>query len=228
MHVGKGVGQGKGHFLHRGRASLADVVAADRNGIPLRQVVPAVGKDIRHQPQRGPGRIDVSSPGDVLLEDVVLYRAGETAGIGALPLGHRHVESQQDGGGSVDGHRGGNFLQWDALEERLHILQRIDGHAHFSHFAERFGSVGVVPKLGGQVESNRQTGLALLEQVAKAAVGLSGGGVAGVLPHGPQAAAIHGGVHTAGVRKLARLSEVAIRILAGGISFPVAGLDSNM
>ena len=36
LHVGDGVGQGEGHFLHRGRAGLADVVAGDADRVPVR------------------------------------------------------------------------------------------------------------------------------------------------------------------------------------------------
>ena len=49
------------------------------------------------------------------------------------------------------------------------------------------GRVGVVAHLGRQVERDRQAGLALLEEVAEAAVRLLGGGEAGVLAHRPEA-----------------------------------------
>ena len=36
LDVGDAVGEREGHFLHGGRAGFADVVAADRDGIPVR------------------------------------------------------------------------------------------------------------------------------------------------------------------------------------------------
>jgi hypothetical protein len=35
VHVGNAVGQGEGHFLHRGGTGLPDMVAADADGVPL-------------------------------------------------------------------------------------------------------------------------------------------------------------------------------------------------
>ena len=42
------------HLLHRRRAGLADVVAADRDRVPLRHLALAVGEDVGDDPQRRP------------------------------------------------------------------------------------------------------------------------------------------------------------------------------
>ena len=105
LHVGDAVGQGEGDLLHRRRARLADVVAGDRDGVPLRDVLVAVGEDVGDDPHRLPRRVDVGAAGDVLLEDVVLDGAAELVGRHALLLGHQLVEQQQDGGRGVDRHR---------------------------------------------------------------------------------------------------------------------------
>ena len=67
--------------------------------------------------------------------------------------------------------------------------------------------VRVVAHLGRQVEGDRQPGLALLEEVAEAAVGLLGGREAGVLAHRPEPAAVHRRLDAAGERVLARAAR---------------------
>ena len=63
-----------------------------------------------------------------------------------------------------------------------------DRDADPAHLALGLGGVGVVAHLGRQVEGDRQAGLALLEEVAEALVGLGGRREAGVLAHRPEAA----------------------------------------
>ncbi len=50
------------------------------------------------------------------------------------------------------------------------------------------------------------------KQVLVALVGLLGIAHAGILAHGPEASTIHGGLDTAGVRKFAGISDIAIVI----------------
>ena len=67
--------------------------------------------------------------------------------------------------------------------------------------AERARRVGVDPHLRGQVERDREAGLARVEQVAEARVGLLRRAEARVLPHGPEAAAVHRRLHAARERE---------------------------
>ena len=60
-----------------------------------------------------------------------------------VALGDGDVEREQDGGGGVDGHRGGDLFKGDAVEEPLHVFDGIDGDADFADFAEGEGVVGV-------------------------------------------------------------------------------------
>ena len=69
--------------------------------------------------------------------------------------------------------------------------------------------VGVVAHQGGQIERHRKPGLALLQQVVVAAIGLLGRRKARELPHGPELAAVHVAVNAARVRELARRAQVA-------------------
>ncbi len=133
--VGDGVGEGEGHFLHRGGAGFANVIAADRDGVPLRHLAAGPGEDVGDDAHGRARRIDIGAARDVLLQDVVLDGAGELAAVRALALRHQRVEGQQDRGGGVDGHRRGDVLQRDALEQALHVGQRGDRHADAAHFA---------------------------------------------------------------------------------------------
>ena len=56
---------------------VADVVAAELDGLPARQVVRAVLDDVDGEPQRRARREDVGPAGEVLLQDVVLQQDAE-------------------------------------------------------------------------------------------------------------------------------------------------------
>ena len=165
----------------------------------------------------GRSGIDVGAARDVFLENVVLHRAGKPREIRALLLGHRDVESQQDRGGRVDGHRSGDAFERNAVEQRLHVFERVNGHADFADLALRERVVGVHADLRGQIEGDGKSRLSLFEQIAIAAVGFGGAAEAGVLPHGPEPAAIHGGIDAASERELAGIAEVAFRVPAAQI-----------
>ena len=75
LHVGQRVGERERDLLDRGRSGFADVIAADRDRVPVRQLAIAVGEDVGDDSERGAWRIDVGAARDVLFEDVVLDRA---------------------------------------------------------------------------------------------------------------------------------------------------------
>ena len=68
--------------------------------------------------------------------------------------------------------------------------------------------IGIEAHQRRQVEGHRQTRLALLQQIAKARVGLFGRGETRELAHGPQPATIHRFVDTAGVGELSRCAQL--------------------
>src|SRR2546422_69243 len=78
--------------------------------------------------------------------------------------------------------------------------------------------VRVVPHLCRQIERDRQPRLTGREQMPEPRVRLLRGPEPGVLPHGPQLAAIHRGMDAPGERKRARSAELARRLGA-----PVVG-----
>ena len=70
--------------------------------------------------------------------------------------------------------------------------------------------IGVHADLRGEIEGYGEACLAFAEKIAIALVGFDGGAEAGVLAHGPEAAAVHGGVDAAGEREFAGVAEVAL------------------
>ena len=211
LHVGDPVGDGEGDLLHGRRTGLADVVAGDGDGVPGRQVVCAVGEGVGDQPHRRAGRVDVGAPGHVLLQDVVLDGAPEQGRVDPVLLGHQLVEEQQDGGGGVDGHRGGDLVEREPGQQEPHVGHRVDGHPHLSHLALGTRMVRVVAHLGGEVEGARQAGLARIQQELEPLVGRLGRAEPGVLAHGPQPPPVHVGPDAPGVGVLTGRAQTARR-----------------
>ncbi len=225
FHVGDAVGQREGDLLDRRRSRLADVVARNRDRVPVRQVGSAVREGVDDQPHRGPGWVDVRPPGDVLLQDVVLNGAADLLPRDALLLRHQFVEEQQDGTRGVDGHGGGDLVHRQVGHEEPHVGQRVDGHTHLAHFTLRPRVVRVVAHLGRKVEGTREAGLSGVEQELEPLVGGFGRTEAGVLAHRPELRAVHLGVHAPGVGEGSGLTQLRCGIPAGEILCPVNRLD---
>ena len=81
----------------------------------------------------------------------------------AVLLGDGHVERQQPRRRGVDRHRRVHLVERDAVEQRVHVALVGDRDADLADLAPRQLVVGVVARLGGQVESDREAGLALGE-----------------------------------------------------------------
>src|SRR4051794_9515681 len=87
--------------------------------------------------------------------------------------------------------------------------------------------IGVVAHLGRQIKRYREPGLAALQQVAIAGVRFLRGGVASILAHRPEAAAVHVWLNTARVGRLAREAETAIGVPLGEIVRAVQRIDGD-
>src|SRR5829696_5592488 len=214
LDVGDAVGQRERDLLDRRAALLAHVVAGDRDRVPLRHPLAAVGEQVGGQAHRRLGRVDEVPARDVLLEDVVLCRAAELLRLDALLLADELVEQQQDRRGRVDRHRRRDLVQRDALEHPAHVVDRVDGHAGAPDLAQAERVIGVAAELGRQVEGHREPGRSVLDQVAEALVGLLGRGVARVLAHRPLARAVHVRVDAPGEGELAGLSQPLLEAAA--------------
>ena len=82
-------------------------------------------------------------------------------------------------------------VERDAVEQRAHVAQVADGHAHLAHLAAGQLVVGVVAGLRRQVEGDGEAGLALGEVPAVERVGLGGRRVARVGAEEPGVVALH-------------------------------------
>ena len=105
LHIGNAVGESEGDFLHRRRSRLAHVIARDGDRVPLRHILVRPGKNVGDDAHRLLRRINIGAARDVLLEHIVLHRAGEFAHVPALPPRHGDVQRQQNRSRCIDGHR---------------------------------------------------------------------------------------------------------------------------
>ena len=122
----------------------------------------------------------------------------------ALFFSSHDVEGHDGEHGAVHGHRNRHAIERNAVEQDLHIEDRVDGHAGFAYIARHALVVGIVAAMGSQIESDRQTLLARGEVAAIKGVRLFRRGESGVLADGPRAQAIHGAVRTAQKRRHTR------------------------
>ena len=163
--------------------------------------------------------------GLVLLEDVVLHRAAQDLGRDALSLGRGDIEAEEDDGRTVDRHRDRDLVQRNADEKTFHIVERRDRDATDPHFSQRTRVVGVVAHERGEVEGDRQAGLAVRQQVLVALVGFLRRGKARELAHRPKTGPVHRGVWTPCERKLTGEAEIVLGIAAFAIELGVQRPD---
>ena len=187
---GDRVGDREGDLLDRRRPRLLQVVGADVDRVPARDLVDREGDHVGDQPHRRLRREGVGAPREVLLDDVVLGRALERGALDALLVGDGDVEAEEPRRGRVDRHRGVHLAERDAVDERLHVAAVDDRDADLADLAAREHGVGVVAGLRRQVEGDREAGLPLRQVPAVELVGAAGVGVAGVGPHHPGPVAI--------------------------------------
>ena len=130
----------------------------------------------------------------------------------AMPrrCGHGEVHRQQDAGAAVDRHRGGDAIERNVGEQRLHVGQGRDGDAFAADLAQGARVVGVVAHERRHVEGRREPGLPLLEQELEALVRVLRRAEAGELAHGPELAAVHARVGAARERVLARMPKLVV------------------
>src|SRR5207302_3696163 len=89
-----------------------------------------------------------------------------------LLLGDGKVLGEDDRRRAVDGHRGGDRGEVDAIEKVAHVLDRVDGDSAVADLAEGLRLVAVTAHQGRHVEGDAEPGLSLSEQEAVALVRL--------------------------------------------------------
>src|SRR5439155_1463287 len=126
VDVGDAVGEREAELLGGRTTCLAHVVAADRDRVPARNVLGAEGEHVGDDAERGRGRIDVGAARGILLEHVVLDGAADLRPRDTLLLSYREVEAEEDHPRRVDGHRGGDAIERNTGEQRLHVVGRVE------------------------------------------------------------------------------------------------------
>ena len=107
------------------------------------------------------------------------------------------IVGEQRRRGRVYRHRRADRAEGYAAERVHHVAHGRYGHADLADLALGLRRVGVVPYLGRQVERHAQAGLALFEHELEALVRLRRVAEPRVLPHRPEAVAVHAGVDAA-------------------------------
>ena len=173
VHVCDAVSDSEGDLLNGGASRLSDMVSGDTNGIPIRNTRGAVRKDIRNEPHPRTRRIDIRTPSDVLLEDIVLRSASECGKRNPSALSEHDQERQQGRCRRVDGHRDGHVLKLNPLKEAIHVIEGSDRHPHSPNLSTSEVMIGVTTHLRRKIERDTQSGYPLLKEEVVTRVGLS-------------------------------------------------------
>ena len=182
--VGESIGESVGCLLNRGRAGLGDVVTADRDGIPPRQVRGGVFNHVGEKAQRRLDREDNFILRLDLLENVGLDRAAKRRDHLRTkpPLRRGNIHREDDRSGSVDGHGDGKMFpaQRKAGIKPFHVFHGIQRHAAFADFPEDAVGVAVEAVECRAVESGAESDVFLMaREVVEAVVGVFGQGQPG-------------------------------------------------
>jgi len=112
-------------------------------------------------------------------------------------------------------HRHGNrhLIERDAVEQDLHVLDRINRHARLADIADNARVIGIIAAVGGEVEGDREALLAGGEIAAIEGVRFLGGRETGVLADRPGTAGIHRGADSAREGGEARQAGIGLDVV---------------
>ena len=184
------------------------VIAGDRNAVELGHIGAGVSDNVRNDPHRWFGRVDIGVADHELLKDVVLNGAVELGLRNPLLFTSDDEKRQDRNDRAVHRHRHRHLVQWNAVEQNFHVLDGIDGNARLANITNDARMVAVIAAMGGKIECNRKALLPGGQIAAIEGVRFLGGRETGILTDGPWAARIHRRTHTARERRKARKSGV--------------------
>ena len=224
-HIFPPIGQRKGQLLHKVRPGLLHVIARDRDRVELGHLRAGKLDDIRNDPHRGFGRIDIGVAHHELFQNVILNgpRKGR-ARHALLFAGHDEIGEDRDHR-AIHRHRHADLVQRNPVEQDLHILNAINRHARLANIAHHARVVRVIAPVRCQIEGHRNALLPRRQRLAVKRVGFLRRREAGILPDRPRTARIHRRLHAA--RKGCQPGHLAHLGQARHIGGGVKGLDLN-
>ncbi len=222
------VAKREGQFLDRRGAGLADVVARNRDRVPLGNLQGAELDGVADELHGGLGRAHQGLLGDELLEHVVLDRAADLVQGDPLDLGRCAVHGPEGCRRRVDRHGGRDLVEGNALGENEEVFEGIDGHSALAALAAGLRGVCVVAHEGGEVEGRAQTCLAFFQEHVPPRIG--GGGISHAREHAesPEFAAISGHLVAAGVGVLPGVTDVPIKLYVFDVIGGVETFDGKV
>ena len=116
------VGESVSQLDVTGGAGFLHVVAGDGNRVEFGHVLRGVLEDVGDDAHREFRGIDICVAHHEFLEDVVLDGTGHFLKLGSLFEASVDVEGEHGKNGAVHGHRNRHFVQGDAIEQYLHVL----------------------------------------------------------------------------------------------------------
>ncbi len=225
LDIGEAVSQRESKLLHCSGAGFPNMITADADSIPARHLARRKSKYIGDQPHRRLRGKDPRFLRGIFFKDIVLDSAAHPIEPDPPLQGAGKIEAPENGGGSVDRHRGGDLFKGDRLKKNLHIFQRINRHPAAPHLPSGAGVIGVIAHDRGHIEGHAQPRLPLLQQIAVTPVRIGGITETGKLSHRPEPAAVHIRLHTPGKGIFAGKTEIAPVIQICSITGRVKILD---
>ena len=133
------------------------MVATDGNRIEFRHLGGGVTDNIRdyaHGRLRG---IDIGIPHHKFFKNVVLQGSSKLLRGNALLFCRDYVAGHNRQHRAIHGHGHRHLIQRDAIEENLHVFNRVNRHTSLTHITLYPGMVRVIAAMGRQIEGDRQT-----------------------------------------------------------------------
>ena len=117
-------------------------------------------ENIRDDPHRGFGRINIGVPHHELFQNIVLNGACQLLGLNALLFSGHHIKRQDRQNSAVHGHRHAHLVQGNAIKQGAHIQYAVDGHTRHAHITRHTLMITVIAAVGGKIKGDRQALLA--------------------------------------------------------------------
>ena len=191
------------------------MIARNRNGVELRHVLGAIGNDIANDAHARNRWINVGITHHKFFQNVVLNRSRKRFRTDALLFRSHDIARKHRQYRSVHRHGYRYFVQRNAVEQDLHILNRIDSNTRLAHITCYSWVIGVVSSVGCEIKGNRDTLATRRQCLAIEGITLFRRRKPGILTNSPPPTSVHSRLrssnigteprHSVRVRKLSRV-----------------------